>query len=78
VYDVSTVASYIICTKYFDFYLQDSYSEGAMNIYHEKFLTWRFQKVNRESVPLMPNYSPPASSVMQPPLPAQAGEWHVR
>jgi hypothetical protein len=64
--------------KCFDYYLQDSDSEGAMNIYHEKFLMWRFQKVNYGSMSLMPNYSPPVSSVMHSPLPTQAGEWHVR
>ena len=62
----------------FDEYLQDCDAGTTVNIYHEKFLMWRFQKVNCGSVSLMSNRSPSVSSVV-PPLPAtQTGEWHVR
>jgi hypothetical protein len=62
----------------FDEYLQDSDPGATVNIYHEKFLMWRFQKVNCGSVSLVPNHSPSVSSVVRSPPSAQAGEWHVR
>ncbi|KDR22159.1 hypothetical protein L798_02722 [Zootermopsis nevadensis] len=48
----------------------DSDSKGTMNVYHDKFLMWRFQKVNCGSMSLMSNCSPTLSS-------QQAGEWRV-
>lgn len=59
-------------------YLQDSDTGTAVNIYHEKFLMWKFQKVNYGSVSLVPNHSPSLSSVVHSVPAAQAGEWHVR
>ena len=62
----------------FDGYLQDSDAGTTVNIYHQKFLMWTFQKVNYGSVSLVPNHSPSESSVVRSVPAAHAGEWHVR
>jgi hypothetical protein len=62
----------------YDEYLQDSDAGATVNIYHEKFLMWRFQKVNYVSVSLVPSRSSSVSSVVRSLPAAQAGEWHVR
>ncbi|KAJ9595166.1 hypothetical protein L9F63_013524, partial [Diploptera punctata] len=51
-------------------------SKNSMNIYHEKILMWKFQKINHGHLSLISHFFP-SSSVQRHPSPLHGDEWHV-